>query len=113
MAPLAQDLATEGEKRHVAGALDGGSQLALVSGARPGLAAWANLAIVGDIPAQDFYLLVIDGGAFVDAELAFARSSEEPPHTRLGIVGVDWLVTHFSTPCQTRPTLWQYFTIYS
>ena len=42
----------------------------LVFGAHAGLPARANLAVIGDVPAQHFYLFVVDDHASIGAKLA-------------------------------------------
>jgi hypothetical protein len=66
----------------VAGALNGVGQLALVTGASPGLATRANLALFGYIAAQQISRFVIDFNIFIGAELANFRSSYIPAANR-------------------------------
>ncbi len=54
----------------MAGALDFLRQLALVFGARAGLAARTNLTLFGDEAAQQFGVFIIDDCALFHAELA-------------------------------------------
>jgi hypothetical protein len=59
-----------GKQRNVAGTLNGPSQLALMSGACAGLAAWSDLAIIRDKSAQDIRQFVINGHMLISTELA-------------------------------------------
>lgn len=77
----------------MAGALDGASQLALVPGACPGLAARPDLAVFCDIATQQFSLFVIDENVFLGAELADARVREEALSAALCIGNIG-LVAH-------------------
>jgi hypothetical protein len=52
------------------GSLYCNSNCSLVFGAHAGLTARANLAVIGDIPAQHFYLFVVDDHASIGAKLA-------------------------------------------
>ena len=67
----------------MAGALDFLRQLALVLGARAGLAARTDLALFGDETAQQFGVLVIDICAFFNAELANLGARYVSPWTAL------------------------------
>lgn len=96
---LAQNFAAEGKQRQMAGALDSASQSALVLGAGAGLAARADLAVVGDEPPQSIGLLVIDGCVLVSAELTFTRPGEETPSTALAFIRKT-LVAHVLTPIE-------------
>jgi hypothetical protein len=64
----------------VAGTLDGSGKLALVAGARSGLAARANLALFGDKALQELRVLVINQQRLVRAKGANARSRCVPAH---------------------------------
>lgn len=63
----------------MAGALDFLRQLALVLGARAGLAARADLALFGDEAAQQLGVFVVDVCAFFNAELANLGARYVPP----------------------------------
>ena len=52
------------------GALDGGGQIALVSGAGTGGTAGQDLAALGQVTAELSGVLVVDGGHLVHAESA-------------------------------------------
>jgi hypothetical protein len=61
-------------------------KFALVFCASARLAAWADLAIVGNKAAQYFDLLVVNRGGFLCAELALTRAYKEPALPTLLIV---------------------------
>jgi hypothetical protein len=83
----------------MAGALDGDRQCALMFGASTGLSARSDLAVIGDVTAQHFNLLVIDGGILVRAELALAWASEKPPLTWAALAFIiKSLIAHVLTP---------------
>jgi hypothetical protein len=60
----------EGQKRHMARALDRGSHDPLVLGAGSRLAARKDPPPVVDVAPQHFVVLVVNLGDFVDAEVA-------------------------------------------
>jgi hypothetical protein len=63
----------------VASAFDGACKLTLVFGTYTRLAARPDFTFIGDEPAQDLDLFVVDTCVLVGTERAFARASEEPP----------------------------------
>jgi hypothetical protein len=67
-------LCGEGEQGDVTGALEGGGEHTLVTGAGAGLAPGLDLAAVGDVATEAGGLFVVDGGDFVDAEGADATA---------------------------------------
>jgi len=67
----------------VASALDFLRELALVFGARAGLAARTDLALFGDEAAQQFGIFVIDDCALFNAELTNFRARNESPGSAL------------------------------
>lgn len=85
----------------MSGAFDRPGQLALVPGAGAGLAARPDFSIIRHETAQGFPLLVIDGGAFVIAELTLSRPGEKTPRRALSIIG--WgLRGHYLSPSKFR-----------
>ena len=84
---LAQDFPVEGKQGDVPGAFDRRGKLTLVLGASSGLAAWTDLTVIGDKPAENFDQFIIDGGRFISAELAFPRANEETSLPALLVVG--------------------------
>jgi hypothetical protein len=69
--------ARKGQQGQMAGALYGGCDRALVLGAGAGLSPRADLAIVGDIAAQDFRQFVVNHCVVIGTKLANARLVEE------------------------------------
>src|SRR3712207_4318202 len=65
-----------GQEGHVSGALDGGAEAALVTGAGPGLAARFDLAALGEVAAQARHVLVIDLLHAVYAEGAYLAARD-------------------------------------
>jgi hypothetical protein len=61
----------------MAGAFDRASQGALMFGTGASLPARTDFAIVGNEASEYIYLLVVDHGIFVRAELAFTRAGKE------------------------------------
>ena len=69
LAPLFEGSAYKGEQGNLTSLLDRRSHHALMTGARAGLAAWADLAIFCDVASKQVCLLVVNGQRFVCAEL--------------------------------------------
>jgi hypothetical protein len=70
LASLVERSTDEGKQGDLACLLDCGCDNALVAGAGAGLAAWADLSILGDVAAEQVRLFVIDCQGFICTELA-------------------------------------------
>ena len=68
---IVQSVSNVGQQSNLTGTLDGGGQVALMSGAGAGGTAGQNLATLGQETAKLCSVLVIDAGHFVHAESAY------------------------------------------
>jgi hypothetical protein len=71
---LSEGVAGEGQQREMAGPLHFLSEFTLAFRTKSGLASWPNFATFGDVPAQNFYVLVIQ----VITIAGVARRREKP-----------------------------------